>query len=165
MYIYDLSVAMSKQELPLDDSLVNAIKEAIEIANVSFSAVRYGRNLEYMGKIDDYHLHIRMESKEDVNASRSLSGLARALVKNEQSKNSTLLEKYIYNNSVFNAHLISVFEDAVSHISDCQMMQELISMTFNQASMNNRDKKLSREYTEKIRKIVIEYINKKTSAK
>lgn len=165
MYIYDLSVAMAKQELPLDDSLVNAIKEAIEISNRSFSAVRYGRRLKYIGKIDEYHLHIRMESKEYVNASRSLSGLARALVKNEQSKNSTLLEKYIYNSSVFNTHPISVLEDAVSHISDCQMMQELISMVFNQATMNNRDKKLSREYTEKIRKIVIEYINQKTYTK
>lgn len=163
MFIYDLSVAMAKQESPIDDFLIEAIKEAIQISNLSFSSVRYGRKLEYMGQIDDYHMHIRMESQEDVNASRSLSGLARALVKNERGKGSSLLEKYIYNSSVFNTRLISGFEDAVSYISDCQMVQEIISMTFNQAVMNNRDKKLSREYSEKIRKTVIEYINRKTS--
>lgn len=165
MHIYELNVAMAKQELPLDDTLINAIKEAIEISNMSFSSTRYGRKLEYIDKIDDYHFHIKMKSKDDINASRSLSSLARALVKNEQNKNSMLLEKYIYNGSVFNTQLISSSEDACSHISDCQMLQELISMTFNQTTMNNRDKKLSREYTEKIREIVIEYINKKSLIK
>ncbi|MCM1284223.1 MAG: hypothetical protein NC242_11425 [Roseburia sp.] len=153
---------MAKQELPLNDTLINAIKEAIEISNMSFSSTRYGRKLEYIDKIDDYHFHIKMKSKDNINASRSLSSLARALVKNEQNKNSMLLEKYIYNGSVFNTQLISSSKDACSHISDCQMLQELISMTFNQTTMNNRDKKLSREYTEKIREIVIEYINKKS---
>ncbi|MCM1431992.1 MAG: hypothetical protein NC180_11070 [Muribaculaceae bacterium] len=162
MYIYELNVAMAKQELPLNDTLINAIKEAIEISNMSFSSTRYGRKLEYIDKIDDYHFHIKMKSKDNINASRSLSSLARALVKNEQNKNSMLLEKYIYNGSVFNTQLISSSKDACSHISDCQMLQELISMTFNQTTMNNRDKKLSREYTEKIREIVIEYINKKS---
>lgn len=76
-----------------------------------------------------------------------------------------LLEKYIYNGSVFNTQVISSSKDSCSHISDCQMLQELISMTFSQTTMNNRDKKLSREYTEKIREIVIEYINKKSLIK
>ena len=107
MHIYELNVAMAKQELPLDDTLINAIKEAIEISNMSFSSTRYGRKLEYIDKIDDYHFHIKMKSKDDINASRSLSSLARALVKNEQNKNSMLLEKYIYNGSVFNTQLIS----------------------------------------------------------
>ena len=35
-------------------------------------------------------------------------------------------------------------------------------MLFGQTNMNNRDKKLSREYTEKIRSIMLEYINQKT---
>ena len=42
------------------------------------------------------------------------------------------------------------------------MMQELQSMVFGQLNMNNRDKQLSREYTQKIRTLVIEYINAKS---
>ena len=40
MHIYELNVAMAKQELPLDDTLINAIKEAIEISNMSLSSTR-----------------------------------------------------------------------------------------------------------------------------
>ena len=35
-------------------------------------------------------------------------------------------------------------------------------MLFGQTDMNNRDKKLSREYVEKLRLTVLEYINQKT---
>ena len=43
-----------------------------------------------------------------------------------------------------------------------QLLTTITEMVFGQTNMNNRDKKLSREYTEKIRSIMLEYINQKT---
>ena len=50
----------------------------------------------------------------------------------------------------------------ITNISDVQLLTTLTEMLFGQTNMNNRDKKLSREYTEKIRSIMLEYINQKT---
>lgn len=162
MFVYDLAVTMSKKNVPLETELINAIKEAISIANNSFSAIRYQRTIEYVNQIDDYRMHLRMKSKDSINPTRSLSSLSRALVKNENTKGSTILENYIYNGSVFLSKTLGSSEEVSSHISDTKMVQEIISMVFNQKTMNNRDKDLSKECTEAIRNIVIDYINNKT---
>ena len=49
-----------------------------------------------------------------------------------------------------------------TYISDTKMVQEIISMVFDQGSMNNRDKQLSRDYTEKLRNLILDYQNSKT---
>lgn len=50
----------------------------------------------------------------------------------------------------------------ITNISDVQLLTTITNMLFGQTDMNNRDKKLSREYVEKLRLTVLEYINKKT---
>lgn len=50
----------------------------------------------------------------------------------------------------------------ITNISDVQLLTTITNMIFGQTDMNNRDKKLSREYVEKLRLTVLEYINQKT---
>lgn len=50
----------------------------------------------------------------------------------------------------------------ITNISDVQLLTTITNMLFGQTDMNNRDKKLSREYIEKLRLTVLEYINQKT---
>lgn len=50
----------------------------------------------------------------------------------------------------------------ITNISDVQLLTTITNMLFSQTDMNNRDKKLSREYVEKLRLTVLEYINQKT---
>lgn len=50
----------------------------------------------------------------------------------------------------------------ITNISDVQLLTTITNMLFGQTDMNNRDKKLSREYVEKLRLTVLEYINQKT---
>ena len=50
----------------------------------------------------------------------------------------------------------------MTNISDVQLLTTITNMLFGQTDMNNRDKKLSREYVEKLRLTVLEYINQKT---
>lgn len=162
MYVYDLEISMSKKNIPITAELVDAIKEAINLSNKSFSATRYGRSIQYIDQIDDYRIHLQMQSKDPLNATRSLSSLSRALVKNENEKNSHILDKYVYNGSVFISKNLGVNEESSTYISDTEMVQEIISMVFNQGSMNNRDKQLSRDYTEKLRNLILDYQNNKT---
>ena len=49
----------------------------------------------------------------------------------------------------------------ITNISDVQLLTTITNMLFGQTDMNNRDKKLSREYVEKLRLTVLEYINQK----
>ena len=50
----------------------------------------------------------------------------------------------------------------ITNISDVQLLTTITNMLFSQTDMNNMDKKLSREYVEKLRLTVLEYINQKT---
>ena len=50
----------------------------------------------------------------------------------------------------------------ITNISDVQLLTTITNLLFSQTDMNNRDKKLSREYVEKLRLTVLEYINQKT---
>lgn len=50
----------------------------------------------------------------------------------------------------------------ITNISDVQLLTTITNMLFGQTDMNNREKKLSREYVEKLRLTVLEYINQKT---
>ena len=50
----------------------------------------------------------------------------------------------------------------ITNISDVQLLTIITNMLFGQTDINNRDKKLSREYVEKLRLTVLEYINQKT---
>lgn len=78
MYIYDLDVSMSDKELVFDKKLMEAIKQAINIANSSFSAIRYNRKIELVETINNTNIHLRMTSRDPINATRSLSSLSLA---------------------------------------------------------------------------------------
>lgn len=162
MYIYDLEITMARKNIPLTEKLVATIKEAIDIANNSFSAIRYQRTIEFINQIDDYKIHIRMCSKDPINPTRSISSLSRALVKNECEKKSDILNEYIYNGSVFISKLIGENHKVSTYISETEMVREIISMAFDQKTMNNRDKDLSNKCIHDIKDIVLYYINNKT---
>ena len=84
------------------------------------------------------------------------------MVKNEKKKGSHILDEYVYNGSVFISKNLGVKEEVSTYISDTKMVQEIISMVFDQGSMNNRDKQLSRDYTKKLRNLILDYQNSKT---
>lgn len=77
------------------------------------------------------------------------------------SKN--LLEKHLYRGCVFKSGIMKTSENVnITNISDVKLLTTITNMLFSQTDMNNRDKKLSREYVEKLRLTVLEYINQKT---
>ena len=74
-----------------------------------------------------------------------------------------ILDDHIYRGCVLKSEIIKTSCNInITNISDVQLLTTITEMVFGQTNMNNRDKKLSREYTEKIRSIMLEYINQKT---
>lgn len=131
MIIYDLSVMFAGRETALSAELLDAVREAIETSNSAFSAVRRKRRTELVGTIDDHHMHIRISSESEINPTRSMSSVSRALVKNEKSKNSNLLDGRIANGCVFRTVLLPKprgEEIVPSRLTDSEALQILVEM-------------------------------------
>lgn len=161
MYIYDLAVSMSDKELIFDEKLMEAIEQAIDIANNSFSATRYDRKIEFIEAINDTSIHLRMTSRDSINATRSISSLSRALVQNELKKGSGLLEGHIINGCVFNTKLLDQTASSINDLNPTEIVQEVVEIVLGQKFLNDRERRLAREASDKIRDIVIEYVNRK----
>ena len=74
-----------------------------------------------------------------------------------------ILDDHIYRGCILKSGIMKTSENVnITNISDVQLLTTITNMLFGQTDMNNRDKKLSREYVEKLRLTVLEYINKKT---
>lgn len=162
MYIYTLEVSMADKDLLFDDQLVAALKEAIDIANKSFSATRYNRTIEFIRKSEDSTFVIlKMSSRDSINPTRSISSLSRALVKNENEKKSGLLDGHIINSCVFNTKATETHSESISNLNPTEIVQEVVSIVLGQKYLNDKETKLAKETSQKIKDIVLEYVNKK----
>lgn len=162
MFVYNLQVSMSDKRLFFDDALTNAVIEAIDIANNSFSANRYNRKIEFIRKSDDLsYIELRMSSKNAINPNRSISSLSRALVKNESEKNSGLLDGHIINSCVLNTKVINSDSDTITSIDPVTLVQEVTSIVLGQKFLNDKETKLAKEAYGKIEEVVLDYVNKK----
>ena len=159
MFEYKLSVSMADSSISINDITIKKLLiEAIQKVNCTRNSRLKGRIFKLTPEpIDDKHVEITLTSNTEVIPTRALSSLARAIL--EVDTDNTLTS---YRRCIFNSSVITNQENILSNISDVEMMQELQSMVFGQLNMNNRDKQLSREYTQKIRILVIEYINAKS---
>lgn len=159
MFEYKLSVSMADSTISINDTTIKKLLiEAIQRVNCTRNSRLKGRVFKLTPEpIDDNHVQITLTSNTEVIPTRALSSLARAILDVDTDNILTS-----YRGCIFNSSVIANQENILSSMSDVEMMQELQSMVFGQLNMNNRDKQLSREYTEKIRILVIEYINAKS---
>lgn len=164
MFEYNLSVSMADSNLSITEpKIIKLLKDAIELTNKSRNSKLKGRFFSLCDiPIDETHVKITLKSDTEVIPTRALSSLSRAIIAIDEHD-----IIHTYRHCVFNAFILDDvnIKQKVSNISDVEIITNITEMIFGQLSMNNRDKKLSREYTEKIREIVIEYINKKTLIK
>lgn len=159
MYIYDLSVSMSDKKMSFIENkdLLVAIKEAIDISNNSFSAVRYKRTIEFVELIDDKKMLLRMRSRDETNPTRSLSSLSRALLQNERTKNSNLLDGHLVNGCVFNAKLIDSNKSQkleIEAMADSEVIKMLVEIV-----INPKYESISKDTLDSVKKILFEALN------
>lgn len=163
MYVYDLDVSLYNNGI-IDKKLTEAIKEAIDMANISFSAVRYNRKIEFVEALSDTNIHLRMTSRDSINPTRSLSSLSRALVKNEAEKNSGILDEHITNGHVFNARILESSSSRIDNLNPTEIVQQTVEIVLGQKFLNDRQRIYAKEASDKIKEIVLDYVNKKNEA-
>lgn len=164
MFEYNISVSMADSSLSITDpQIIKLLKDAIELTNKSRNSKLKGRFYSLWDiPIDETHVKITLKSDTEVIPTRALSSLSRAIIAIDEHN---IIRTYRH--CVFNAFILddTSINKKTSNISDVEIITNITEMVFGQSSMNNRDKKLSREYAEIIRKLVIEYINKKSLMK
>lgn len=159
MFEYNLSVSLSDNST-LNDKIIDIMKKSADEANSRTNALRKGRFFKIGELIDSSHISVQLISDSEVIPSRALTALSRSMIAID-TKN--ILEEHFYRGCVLKSEIVVTSKNVnITNISDVQLLTTLTEMLFGQTNMNNRDKKLSREYTEKIRSIMLEYINKKT---
>lgn len=159
MFEYNLSVSLSDNST-LNENIINIMKKSAYEANSRTNALRKGRYFKIGNLIDASHISVQLISDSEVIPSRALTALSRSMIAIDTDN---ILEEHIYRGCVLKSETIKTSSDInVTSISDVQLLTTLTEMIFGQTNMNNRDKRLSREYTEKIRSVMIEYINQKT---
>lgn len=158
MIEYNLSVCLA-DGYALNDEMLDLIKRGVAEANSRRNALRKGRHFIYKGVIDSVHFHIVLQSDSEVIPSRALSALTRSVI-NIDDKNK--IKHHIYRNALFNTVELPTSHSYVSSLSDIEMLQELTSMIFGQSVMTLKNKNLTHTTVEKIRSIIIEYINQKS---
>lgn len=162
MYEYKLSVSLSDTTLKINKKIKDLIIKSAEEANSRRNAISKGRFFKILDLIDDYHIEIILFSNSEVVPTRSLSALSRSMLSLDSEG---ILEGHCYRGCVLNAELLSSKEQNKTNISDVEILQEIAAMLFDRTSLNNREKNMAKEASEKIKKIVIDYINKKSVSK
>ena len=159
MFEYNLSVSLSDSS-NLNDEIIDLMKKSVVEANSRRNALIKGRCFKMGELIDSSHIAIQLLSNSEVIPSRALSALSRSMIALDSDN---ILDDHIYRGHVLKSETVkSSCNINITNISDVQLLTTITEMVFGQTNMNNRDKKLSREYTEKIRSIMLEYINQKT---
>ena len=159
MFEYNLSVTLSDNS-NLSDTIIDLIKKSAKEANSRTNALRKGRCFKIGELIDSTHIEVELLSDTEVIPSRALTALSRSMITLDSAN---ILDDHIYRGCVLKSETIKTSCNInITNISDVQLLTSITEMVFGQTNMNNRDKKLSREYTEKIRSIILEYINQKT---
>ncbi len=155
MYSYNLSVAMANKKFSYYEcpEMIGFLKEAIAISNSSFSATRHKRTIEYKNQIDEKHIHLIMKSRDDINPTRSLSSLSRALFRLEKEKGTNLLEACTSNGCLFNAIVIEDPKKPISlselQADDSLLLKSVVDLVYSSDS----------NIKQKLQELILIYIN------
>lgn len=162
MVEYLIELKMADRTLAITDEMERMIKECAIEANNTTVSIRNNRVFSVEKRMDAYTLVVKIQSKTSLNPTRTLSTLTRAVSKNRRMNE--LLTGHIVNGCIFHAKLLSEIGTNIIHLSDTEVVSEIISVFFQQ-DLSPKEKSLALETAETIRKTMIGYINKKNNLK
>lgn len=154
-----MNVTASNRKELLDDDLMKLIEKSCDIANNSPNSIRYGRKFTLESRIDEYTIQLRLQSRNAIIATRTMSSITRALLRIADSDKLAPLK---YNGSILSATIAEEFEEGVNKYNNLdphEIVQAVVEIFFGQATMGNKDKKSAQEAAEKIKDIVCVYKN------
>lgn len=160
MYEYYIEMKMAMKNFPINSHLEKEIVDyAMPSANSSLSSIRNNRTISFVKRIDEYTLLIKLTSKDKVNATRSLSSLSYALLNGKMSD--YVSQNAVYNGCVINSKVVKEEISTITNVSDINILNEVATILFAKTDMKPKEKELAREYEEKLRYLIVEYLNQK----
>lgn len=160
MIVYFIELKMADKAFPITDEMKELISQCAFEASLTTVSRKNKRTFSVERRIDDYTIIIKLESRDAINPTRTMSTLTRAVVHNE--KLYSLVKDHIVNGLIFNTSLLKEESGQIIHIPDTQIVAEIISIFFKN-DYSPREKALAEKTAAEIRKIVIEYKNKQSA--
>lgn len=159
MITYKIEVKMADRSLKMDKKIREMLSECAQKASSTFFSVKNKRSFVVADEQpDEYTAIVYITTRDPINPTRSMSAITRAVTRNEAYY--SLVKDHIVNNMIFQTTCIDKEETTVIHQSDTEIVSEIISIFFSR-DFSTREKNLARDAAEKIRNIVLEYINGK----
>ena len=132
MINYIIELKMADKSLKITDEMKELISQCALEASATTVSRKNKRTFSVEKRIDEYTIIIKLQSRDAINPTRTMSTLTRAVVHDEQ----------------------------IIHIPDTQIVSEIISIFFSTDYMPKKEKELTEETASKIRKLIIDYKNK-----
>ena len=158
MIDYIIELKMADKAFPITDEMKELISQCALDASTTTVSRKNKRTFSVEKRIDEYTIIIKLQSRDAINPTRTMSTLTRAVVRNE--KLYSLVKDHIVNGLIFNTSLLSQQDTQIIHIPDTQIVSEIISIFFNTDYMPEKEKELTEETASKIRELIINYKNK-----
>lgn len=158
MIDYMIELKMADKSFPITDEMKKLISQCALEASATTVSRKNKRTFSVEKRIDEYTIIIKLQSRDAINPTRTMSTLTRAVVHNE--KLYSLVKDHIVNGLIFNTSLLSQNDTQIIHIPDTQIVSEIISIFFKNDYMPKEEKELTEETASEIRKIIIDYKNK-----
>lgn len=160
MVRYLFSVGLADQS-PITEPIRQLMASAAVEATARSAAARKDRTFTVSDSlVDETHIHVEMSGLTPIDSpTRSLSALSRSMLYLDRDD---LLNGHIIRGCVIKATLLSVTDEAATSISDLDMITAVLQMVYG-SSKGYREKAQTRQYVEKIRQVVLEYLSKRPS--
>lgn len=161
MIIYKVELKMADKVLKIDDSLKSMIIACAKEASSTTVSKKYRRTFTVeKDQPDEYTVIIKIASRESINPTRTMSTITRAVTRNPDYYD--LVKDHIVNGLIFNTRLISEENGFIKTMGDTDIVAEILSIFFKD-DMTDSEKELASIAAEKIRPIVIDYVNKRNN--
>ncbi len=158
MIDYMIELKMADKSFPITDEMKKLISQCALEASATTVSRKNKRTFSVEKRIDEYTIIIKLQSRDAINPTRTMSTLTRAVIHNE--KLYSLVKDHIVNGLIFNTSLLRQNDTQIIHIPDTQIVSEIISIFFKNDYMPKKEKELTEETASEIRKIIIDYKNK-----
>lgn len=156
MITYYLDLQMAKRNFEITDRMMELIIDCANVANSTVVSKRNKRTFSVERRIDKFTLRIKLESRDSINPSRTMSTLTRAATQNTEF--CAIVKDNLYNGLIFSTKLISEENSQILQMNDTDITSEIINIFFKKDYLPSQ-RELVEHTAEQIRNIIIQYKN------
>lgn len=156
MIDYVMELRMADKNLPITDKMEKLLCDCAKEAGETTVSRKNKRTFAIERRLDEYALLVRLQSRDAINPTRTMSTLTRAVIRNNELY--SLVKDHMVNGLIFHLTLVDEQNTQIIHIPDPEIIAEIVSMFFKN-DFAPKEKVLAEVFCEKIRAAVLEYKN------